>query len=351
MKLEKGGVFLKKENKRNRVILTVAIIVVIGGFILGNYLISRVTLYDDPQTIGNTGGNLNNGGLFCESDGQIFFSNVEDEGKLYVMSSDLTKVKKVYDDHASYINAAGKYIFYTRRNDQIGSGAGFLTFSNTGLYRIKKNGKSIGRLYNDPTQAACLYGNYVYYQHYDKSRGLQLYKAKIDSSEDTLLLEEGVMPCSIDTYMIYYSGTEDDHAIYSLSVNTEDKEKIYDGNCYLVTANGNYLYYIDLDADYSLARIEKNGENPEILIDSHIATYNITADGSTIYYQVDDGEENGLYAYSLANKESQLLQSGNYNYLHLTTDYLFFEMYDQSKMYVMNLSDQKIEDFVPSGKK
>lgn len=338
---------MKEKRKKTGIIIAAAAVILIIIFLAANYLFIRVKLYDDPQTSGNSGGNLNNGGLFCEDDGQIFFSNIADDGKLYVMSSDLTDIKKVYDDNASYINAAGRYIFYTRRNDRLGSESGFLSFSNTGLYRLKKNGKGLGRLYDDPTQAACLYGNYVYYQHYDKKKGLLLYKAKIDSSEDTLMLEEGVMPCSIDTNMIYCSGENGDHAIYGLSINTGDKTKIYDGNCYLVTANGNYLYYIDMNADYSLARVEKNGENPEILVDSHIATYNITEDGNRIYYQVDDGEENGLYACSTDNKEPELLQPGNYNYLHLTSDYLFFETYDQSQMYVMSLSGQKIEEFNP----
>lgn len=338
---------MKKKQKKTGTVVAVVAVLLIITFILVNRLFMRVKLYDDPQTLGNSGGNLNNGGLFCEDGGQIFFSNIADEGKLYVMSSGLTDIKKVYDDNASYINAAGKYIFYTRRNDRLGSGSGFLSFSNTGLYRLKKNGKGIGRLYDEPTQAACLYGNYVYYQHYDKKKGLLLYKAKMDSSEDTLILEEGVMPCSIDTNMIYYSGTSDDHAIYGLSVNTEDKEKIHDGNCYLVTANGNYLYYIDMNAGYSLARVEKSGENPEILVESRLATYNVTEDGSRIYYQVDNGEENGLYVYSTDSKESELLQAGNYNYLHLTSDYLFFETYDQTQMYVMSLSNQKIDTFDP----
>ena len=46
------------------------------------------------------------GGLFCESDGVIYFSNPYDEGMLYSMSSDMEKVKKLSDDNVSYLNVA-----------------------------------------------------------------------------------------------------------------------------------------------------------------------------------------------------------------------------------------------------
>lgn len=334
-----------KKNKKI-IVFPILIILVVAAALLYNYL-NRVILYKDEHTLGNTGGNLNNGGLFCESDDRIYFSNLEDEGKLYSMSTDLTDFKKLYDDNASYINAAGPYVFYTRRNDRIGSASGFLSFSNTGLYRVTTKGKKIGRLYGDPTQAAALYGNYVYYQHYDKQSGLQLYKAKIDGSEDIKLLESAVLPCSIDTNMIYYAGEDGDSSIYGMSVNSGDTTKIYEGNCYLVTAAGNYLYYIDLNQQYALCRVEKNGSNPEILVEADVSTYNVSQDGGSVYYQQDSEEDNGLYVCNPDNKETRLIQAGSYNYLHLTKDYLFFQTYDQSTCYVMTLDDEDIELFIP----
>jgi len=62
-----------------------------------------------------------------------------------------------------------------------------LSLSTTGLFRITKNGTDLSRLYEDPTQVACLYGNHVYYQHYDHKKGLELYSAKIDGSKNKLL--------------------------------------------------------------------------------------------------------------------------------------------------------------------
>lgn len=337
---------MEKKAKQKQVIRIVLIILFIIAFVLTQYFLNRVVPYKDEHTLGNTPGNLNNGGLFCENEGKIYFSNLEDEGRLYVMDSNLDNIKKVYDDNASYINAAGRYLFYTRRNDKMGV-SGILNFSNTGLYRMKKNGTALDRLYEEPTQAACLYGNYVYYQHYDKKQGLQLYKAKIDGKEDIQLSDEGVMPCSVDADRIYYNGVDDDHAIYAMSIQGGDGELVYDGNCYMVTVSGDDLYFLDMNQNYALARVSKDGGEAEIVVQEQICTYNISADGQKIYYQTDGGEENGLYEYDVDAKESELLEEGNFNYLHLTENYLFFETYNQTQAYVMNLDNGKIEEFNP----
>lgn len=87
---------------------------------------------------------------------------------------------KLYNDKVSYINAAGNYIFYTRRNDKLKStGNALLSLSTTGLFRITKNGTDLGRLYEDPTQVACLYGNNIYYQHYDQKEVLNFTQQKL----------------------------------------------------------------------------------------------------------------------------------------------------------------------------
>ena len=148
-------------------IITVAIVAVVAFLVLNN---RKTKLYSDSSTTGNTACNLLNGGLFTQADNVIYFANPNDNNKLYKMNANLTKIQKLYNDKVSYINAAGNYIFYTRRNDKLKStGNALLSLSTTGLFRITKNGTDLGRLYENPTQVACLYGNNIYYQHYDKN--------------------------------------------------------------------------------------------------------------------------------------------------------------------------------------
>ena len=63
-----------------KVIAIILIILAISGIGIGvffNYQHSRTTMNND-NAVGNTSGNLLNGGLFCEYDGKIYFANPND---------------------------------------------------------------------------------------------------------------------------------------------------------------------------------------------------------------------------------------------------------------------------------
>ncbi len=336
------------KKQKNTVILSVIIIIAAAAFLLLHFA-QKVTLYEDESTTGNSSCNLLNGGLFCEADDTIYFANPYDENMLYTMNTDLGDVQKLSGDNVSYLNVAGKYIFYTKRNDkkEVDSDV-FLSLSVTGLYRMTTAGKHMARLYDKPTQVACLYGNQVYYQHYDKEQGLLLYSAKIDGSSDKMLLDEPCAPYAIDQNTIYYTGTESDHAIHTVQTNGSGKQTLYDGNFTGLTKQGEYLYFLDMNDNYSLKRLPADGGAAETLVSDHIATYNVSTEEDAIYCQVDNGTDaNGIYRYDMNNGSLTLLAAGNYNYLHLTSDYLFYEQYDQSKLYVLDLASQRSREFIP----
>ena len=150
---------------RNRIITVILILAAAFcfGFVQWN---SRIHYYSDEHTTGNTSTNLLNGGLFAESGDTIYFANPYDQNSLYSMDKKLSHVKKLHDDYTSYINAAGRYIFYTRRNDKKGTDSQALfSFSTTGLYRINSNGQGLKQLYREPSQSLSLLGNHIFYQH------------------------------------------------------------------------------------------------------------------------------------------------------------------------------------------
>jgi len=321
-----------------RIFMGIIAVVVVAAIIYTIVAGNRTKFYDDESTTGNTSGNLLNGGLFCENEGKIYFANPYDENKLYCMDNDLSNAKKLVDDMASYINSAGSYIFYTRRNDQIENDVdALLSISTTGLFRISTSGRNIKRLYNDPTQVVCLYGNNIFYQHYDQKKGLELYSVKIDGDDNKKLLNEPAAPYALHNDKIYYTGWNKDHYIHSLGTNGSGSQVIYAGNCTSLARQGSYLYFMDMEQDYSLCRVSLDGSYVETLINKRIATYNVSEDGTTIFYQVDNGTENGLYKLELPTMETSLISEGNYNYLNLTSEYLFYETFDQGKLFIYNI--------------
>ena len=64
-----------KHHVRNRILggLGAVILVVVGLFMWQK---TKVQLYDDPNTTGNTAGNLLNGGKFCEAEVKKKFKQV-----------------------------------------------------------------------------------------------------------------------------------------------------------------------------------------------------------------------------------------------------------------------------------
>ena len=134
---------------------------------------------NDISVTGNTAGNLNNHGLFCELDGKVYFSNAYDNGCLYSMNTDETEVRKLISGNISSINAAGDYLYYFMDTADSGTGFGYM-IRTYGVYRAKTNGKASVCLVRDGCVTMQLVGDYLYYQRYNNQDFTKFYKLKTD---------------------------------------------------------------------------------------------------------------------------------------------------------------------------
>ena len=73
-----------KELKNKLILAGVFLILIILGILL--FFSGRITPNPDYET-GNTAGNLNNKGLFCERDGMVYFSNAYDSNVIHCITS------------------------------------------------------------------------------------------------------------------------------------------------------------------------------------------------------------------------------------------------------------------------
>ena len=67
--------------------ITISVITIIGlllAVLIFLSIRSSRIVYNNDNAIGNSAGNLNNGGLFCEYNDKIYFANPYDYNKLYV---------------------------------------------------------------------------------------------------------------------------------------------------------------------------------------------------------------------------------------------------------------------------
>lgn len=317
---------------KSKIIGVMFVLIVITLFVVTYF--SNRTVYNDENTLGNTSGNLLNGGLFCEYEDKIYFSNPADEGRLYVMKDDLSEPERLSNDTAADINVAGKYIIYGRHNEnQVQSADNVFSQRNTGMYRINKSGNNMKSLYDAAASTINLSGNTVYYQRNTDS-GFSVYQINIDRSGEDLLIEEPIFPYAMDNGFLYYSGVTGNHNINRMNLSTKETDTFAEGNFAFVTIANGQLYFLDLKNDHALSCMNLQNKQITTILTEPVSTYNVSENGAYVYYELDNGTDNGIYRMNLKTGKTTYLLPGNYQHINLTSNYVFFEDSDGDTTYV-----------------
>lgn len=284
---------------------------------------------NDEDTVGNTAGNLNNKGLFCESDGIVYFSNAYDGNALYSMNPDETEIKKLSVNSVSYINTGGDYLYYymesgTNENNT-GTGLGYMG-RTAGIYRTKKNGKRtvcLSRTYSNIIQ---LCGNYLYYQAYDTKKGTSLNKIKIDKSDEAVVADYIINPACFVDGKIYYNGTQKDHYLYALNTSTDNSSVVWQGNIWNPVYIDNYVYYMDVANNYRLCRYSMTQDVIEVLTNDRVDFFNVY--DYYIYYQQSSRTAPALKRMYLDGSNAEVVAEGIFENINITSEYVYFNAYD-----------------------
>lgn len=304
--------------------------------------------YDSEDTVGNSAGNTYNGGLFCEIDGTIYFSNHRDDGMLYSMDADCTQIKKLSNDKVASLNADSHYLYFSRLNyAKADYSPNIFNYQNSGLYRMSRKNQSVSMLYDGLNLTACLAGNTLYYQHYDKNKGIELYQVSIDKKEEGLLLSDAILPASVRDGRLYYAGELYDHYLHALNLKTKSDTIISENYCYLPIVTKAYIYFIAPADGYHLCRMSHDGSGVETLAEDFCFTYNISNDERYLYYQIDGGSDNRLVKLDLASGMKTTLIDGNFNKIHVTSNYVFFYNLDGTAVYAYNQKTGVLNLFNP----
>lgn len=302
--------------------------------ILGLYLYSKGrTYYNSEEEIGNTAGNIYNGGLFCEQDDIIYFSNDYDNGSLYSMTSYGTNIKKITNDKAVFINADENYIYYVHANSTLENTSSFIKFNNNGIYRIFHNGRNLKVLSRKPSTYLMLKGNYLFFQRYDVEKGFSLYQCLIDTTKERRLVMKEVIPALVKDNTIYYTDTSEVQNINLMNLSSFTAHIYAEGSYLYPIFVGGYIYYIDQSDHNRLYRMNEDGSSPTLLVKNSCSTYNITNSGKYLYYQVNTSGKNRICRLNLETMKSETLQKGKYKQIHVTDNYVFFKDLDNANTY------------------
>ena len=286
---------------------------------------SRRVPDNPPEKAGNTAGNLNNGGLFCEDEDVVYFANAYDNYALYRMNPDETDVRKLSNTQVSSLNAAGNFLYYyqsaSSASDQFSS-----IFRTNGVYRCKKNGKSAVCLKRVPSPCLSLSGNTVFYQSYNTKTGTSLYRIETDKTDDVEIADYIINPAGVQSGRIYFGGTGSDHYLYSLNTETNAISTVFNGNIYNPVPQGDYIYYMDISSDYRLCRYSLSTQTVEVLTEDRLDFFNVA--GDMIYYQKSDQKEPALKRMRLDGSGEEIVALGVFEKINATSQYVYFNAYD-----------------------
>lgn len=274
-----------------------------------------------PGTVGNTAGNLYNGGMFCEDDGYVYFSNPYDNYALYRMRPDETEMEKLIKTQTKSINAAGDYFYYYQTGSGSGSGLGYVV-STTGIYRgSKKNPVDAKCLEKTLSDTMVLIDNSLFYNASNTKTGTSLKKIDIDGNHSKILLDYKITPACVENSRLYFNNTSDNFHLMYLDSANESVHSVLTEDIYMPIVEGDYVYYIDIHNGYALSRYSLLDNTKTVLDEARTDMLNVA--GDYVYYQTSSD----MPQFKRITKEGtamEVIADGAYNTFNATSEYIYF---------------------------
>lgn len=316
---------MKKNNKDAKYLIffMLPVAIVFLAIMLAAILSDRVKP-NPPGTVGNTAGNINNGGLFCEYGGTVYFSNPGDGGTLYAMNADETDVRKLNSMKVRNLLAGGDYLYFFQLGSAVENGLGSVTNSHS-FNRSNLKGQKAANLTTDVVVSGQLVGDYLYLLTAGKEHPV-FYKLKTDKSEKVHLADYSINPACAADGAIYYNGTREDHALYRLDTATDATQTVWNGNLWYPVLSGDSIYYMDVSSDYRLCRYSLSGQTVEILTNDRVECFNVGA--GYVYYQTNDPVNPQLKCMRTDGSSVLVVAEGIYTNINMTSQYVYFQEFD-----------------------
>lgn len=310
--------------KGKKGILIFAAVVIVCAAIVIIYKNFTEFKYNDDGVTGNTNGNLYNGGLFCEYDGEVYFANPYDDNALYKMNMDGTEFEKLGEDNTSYINICNGYLYYKKFNsnknkDQLFQRALY------GIVRMETDGDNSSMIHTGKIDCMTLCGNYIYYRYYDDETLYSLRKVKIDGEDDKKINDEDYAPIAVYNNEIYFSNVEGNHNLLALNTETGNVRTVAYGNFYMPDIYNGDIYYIDLENDRALTRLKLSTNEKTVLSEDNVINYNMSGEYGVIYYQAENStSDHKLCRMSLNGENQTVIATGDYSKIGITEKFTYF---------------------------
>ena len=337
----------KKSGKKVVMIIIFAVLICLIVLLVVFADKSRNLKENPAGTVGNTGGNINNEGLFCQDGDIVYFSNPNDNFNVYSMNLDGSNQKKVLHMPAKYLNVAGGYLYYNQVDTDTKMVYGFAAETH-GIYRFKLGSRNETKGY-DRTVAGqvIVVDNDIYYQHYDDTDGMTLYRCTINGEDKAEVLKKIVNLSCVMGGNIYYPDQDNAFYLNVLDSTTLNNSLFLNERMYQPVYSDGYIYYIAIGDDYPLCRFDISSRTVEKLTEDRVDAFNVL--GGVIFYQRNDKDSPALIRMAINGSSPTVIAMGNYQNINMTSTYTYFHAYkDPSNLFrVSTTGSPRPEAFVP----
>lgn len=311
--------------QKNIVIISITCVIFI--VLIALFILSSHIPLNDAATVGNTAGNLNNNGYFCEYDGRVYFANAYDGYSLYSMNPDETDIKKLHSGATSYINAGGSYLYYVAAGGTDDGGSGAFRGAY-GIYRSRLNGRGVTGMDRCHVGGMQLCGSYLYYIKVDSDTAISLEKLRIDKKDKKTVNPDAIInPACYADGRIYYGGTDEDHFLYALDTASDTASVVWEGNLWNPILQNGYVYYMDIPNNYRLCRYSLYDNVVEILTEDRVDLFNVYE--NYIYYQTSSRTAPALKRMLIDGSAQEIVASGVYQNINITSQYVYFNAFGE----------------------
>ncbi len=310
------------------ILVLLGFIIIAAALMLLNYFTERIA--PNPSgTIGNSAGNINNGGLFCEHEGMVYFANPMDNNALYSMTVDEQNLTKLYPGNVCNILAGGKHLYFFQKEPNASSNLGNLRITHS-FYRTKLNGKDVVNMTSDVIVTAQLVNDSLYMLT-STDEGPSFCKMSINRDHKTVLADYAVNPACARDGIIYYNGTGSNHYLYALNTETDVQSELWKGNIWYPVLEGDYFYFLDVENNYRLCRYAYSQNVIEVLTEDRVECFNIG--NGYIYYQCNSQTAPALKRMRTDGSDVTVIAEGNYTAIHMTSKYVYFKAFGEEILF------------------
>jgi len=270
------------------------------------------------NTVGNTSGNIVNQGLAAIQGTLIYYTEMGDGGKLYVMSSNGRVKQKLNDDSADNINVVGSHIYYT-------------TWGDERLYVVNTDGSDRQKLNDDISNYVNVAGDKIYYANgSDKGK---IYVINTDGSGKRKLNDDDSLYINVVDNKIYYANKSDKGKLYVINTDGSGKQKLNDDESLYINTADNKIYYVNKSDKGKLYVINTDGSGKQKLNDDNSLYINVS--GNKIYYMnVDD--DGKMYVIKTDGSGRKKENDEPFFYINKVGSWTFYMTPEELELYIKN---------------